>query len=133
MTESGAATHIPLEGALNLRDVGGYRTPRGSVATGVVFRSDNLAELTDADLATFDRLGIKSVYDFRGDREVELQPSRYWSSVEHRIRVPISEDRVQEKSFIEIAIEYCKRHPRWRLGLQTHKLVGGFQILCGEK
>jgi 7-carboxy-7-deazaguanine synthase (Cx14CxxC type) len=22
------------------------------------------------------------------------------------------------------AIEYCKRHPRWRLGLQTHKLVG---------
>ena len=22
------------------------------------------------------------------------------------------------------AIAYCKRHPRWRLGLQTHKLVG---------
>jgi 7-carboxy-7-deazaguanine synthase (Cx14CxxC type) len=24
----------------------------------------------------------------------------------------------------EAAIEYCLRHPRWRLSLQTHKLVG---------
>jgi organic radical activating enzyme len=22
------------------------------------------------------------------------------------------------------AIEYCLRHPRWRLSLQTHKVVG---------
>ena len=100
MTDS-SSTHIPLEGALNLRDIGGYATPSGSVTTGVVFRSDNLAELTDADLATFDRLGIRAVYDFRGDREVELQPSRFWSTVVHPIRVPISEDQVQEKSFVE--------------------------------
>jgi len=24
----------------------------------------------------------------------------------------------------EAAIEYCLRHPRWRLSIQTHKLVG---------
>jgi 7-carboxy-7-deazaguanine synthase (Cx14CxxC type) len=24
----------------------------------------------------------------------------------------------------ELAIEYCLRHPRWRLSIQTHKLVG---------
>jgi 7-carboxy-7-deazaguanine synthase len=23
-----------------------------------------------------------------------------------------------------LAIEYCKQHPRWRLSLQTHKLLG---------
>jgi organic radical activating enzyme len=23
-----------------------------------------------------------------------------------------------------LAIEYCLRHPRWRLSIQTHKLVG---------
>jgi organic radical activating enzyme len=23
-----------------------------------------------------------------------------------------------------LAIEYCMRHPRWRLSIQTHKLVG---------
>ena len=25
---------------------------------------------------------------------------------------------------IQLAIEYCMTHPRWRLGLQTHKMVG---------
>jgi organic radical activating enzyme len=24
----------------------------------------------------------------------------------------------------ERAIDYCLRHPRWRLSIQTHKLVG---------
>jgi len=24
----------------------------------------------------------------------------------------------------EAAIEYCLRHPKWRLSIQTHKLVG---------
>jgi organic radical activating enzyme len=23
-----------------------------------------------------------------------------------------------------LAVEYCKTHPRWRLSLQTHKLIG---------
>ena len=23
-----------------------------------------------------------------------------------------------------LAVEYCKAHPRWRLSLQTHKLIG---------
>ncbi len=26
--------------------------------------------------------------------------------------------------FTQLAIEYCARHPRWRLSLQTHKLLG---------
>ena len=95
-------THIPLEGALNLRDIGGYLGHRGaSVVRGVVFRSDNLNTLTDADLAQFDELGIRSVFDFRGDREVELQPSRLWTAVDNTVRLPIAEDNVQEKTFIE--------------------------------
>ena len=26
--------------------------------------------------------------------------------------------------FTQLAVEYCARHPRWRLSLQTHKLLG---------
>ncbi len=26
--------------------------------------------------------------------------------------------------FTQLAVEYCTRHPRWRLSLQTHKLLG---------
>jgi 7-carboxy-7-deazaguanine synthase len=25
---------------------------------------------------------------------------------------------------LEAALEYCLRHPRWRLSLQTHKILG---------
>ena len=24
----------------------------------------------------------------------------------------------------ELAVEYCKTHPKWRLSLQTHKMLG---------
>lgn len=98
MTDS---THIPLEGALNLRDIGGYTADGGRVRRGIVFRSDNLNTLTDADLETFDRLGIRSVFDFRGPREIELQPSRLWRSVSNHVNLPITGDTVQEKTFIE--------------------------------
>jgi 7-carboxy-7-deazaguanine synthase len=30
--------------------------------------------------------------------------------------------RVRENT--ELAVEYCMSHPRWRLSLQTHKLLG---------
>ena len=95
-------THIPLDGALNRRDIGGYRGHDGAnLKTGLVFRSDNLNTLTDADLEVFDGLGVRSVFDFRGDREVELQPSRFWSCVDNPVRVPIADDTVQEKTFVE--------------------------------
>jgi protein-tyrosine phosphatase len=67
---------IPLDGALNFRDVGGYSVSGGSVAWRVLFRSDNLAALSDADLATIGRLGLRLVCDFRRDDEVEEKPSR---------------------------------------------------------
>ncbi len=42
--------HIPLEGNLNLRDIGGYRSADGrAVRRGCLFPSDELHALTDAD------------------------------------------------------------------------------------
>ncbi|ATL27009.1 tyrosine-protein phosphatase [Streptomyces formicae] len=63
---------IPLQGAVNVRDVGGYRTYDGErVRTGQVFRADALSKLTDADLGTLSRLGLKKVIDFRVPAEVQ--------------------------------------------------------------
>ena len=95
------STLIPLEGALNLRDIGGYAAEGGTIRRGIVFRSDNLNTLTDADLATIDELGIRSVFDFRGDREVELEPSRFWTSVSNPVRRPISGNTARDKTFVE--------------------------------
>ena len=68
---------IPLEGASNLRDLGGYGTEDGRrVRRGLVFRSAALATLTEADLATVSALGLRSICDFRGVEESGRAPTR---------------------------------------------------------
>ena len=68
---------VKLQGATNFRDLGGWRTTTGGhVRFGQVFRSDAPHRLTDADLATIAELGIRTVCDLRGAREVERMPSR---------------------------------------------------------
>jgi len=58
--------HILLEGAVNFRDIGGYPTSDGrTTAWNKIFRSDGLSELSDADLETIAKLGIRSVLDLR--------------------------------------------------------------------
>ena len=73
-----AATRlVPLQGTMNFRDLGGYRTADGRrVSWGLVFRSDGLQDLTDDDLALLRLLGIRVVHDFRYDLERQRRPSR---------------------------------------------------------
>jgi len=82
---------VPLEGTLNFRDLGGYRTADGrQVRWGRVFRSDALGKLTDGDLTYLERLGVRLVCDFRDDHETERAPSRVPQHPEVRIeRFPI--------------------------------------------
>ncbi|MGP2442255.1 tyrosine-protein phosphatase [Streptomyces sp. JW3] len=68
---------IQLDGAVNFRDAGGYRTADGQwVKMGVVYRSDAWDKLTDADLAKLRRLGIDTDYDLRMTSERTAAPDR---------------------------------------------------------
>ncbi|MEU4652625.1 tyrosine-protein phosphatase [Streptomyces sp. NPDC023723] len=68
---------IQLDGAVNFRDAGGYRTADGQwVKMGVVYRSDAWDKLTDADLAKLRRLGIDTDYDLRMASERTAAPDR---------------------------------------------------------
>ena len=70
LTEDQARRLVPLEGAANFRDLGGYRTADGrSVRWGTLFRSDALSELTPGDVKTVQGLGLRLVCDFRSDPE----------------------------------------------------------------
>ena len=82
---------VPLEGTLNFRDLGGYRTADGrQVRWGRVFRSDALGKLTDADLTYLERLGVRLVCDFRDDHETTRAPSRLPDHPDLRVeRFPI--------------------------------------------
>ena len=68
---------LPLDGPVNFRDIGGYRTADGrSVRWGRVFRSDSLETLTPADIALLEQLGVRVVCDLRRDEERASAPSR---------------------------------------------------------
>lgn len=59
-----------LSGASNFRDLGGYAGHGGrTVRWRRLFRSDHLAELTQEDLARLAPLGLRRVFDFRGEQE----------------------------------------------------------------
>ncbi len=64
-----AERRVPFTGITNLRDLGGYATSTGATRWGRVFRADALHKLTAEDLGTFRALGIRTVYDLRGDVE----------------------------------------------------------------
>ena len=65
--------HVVLDGAVNVRDIGGYRTSYGlEVARGRLFRGDALSQLTGPDVERLDRLGLRTVIDFRTPGEVLL-------------------------------------------------------------
>ncbi|WP_225839709.1 tyrosine-protein phosphatase [Streptomyces sp. NK08204] len=67
---------VPLEGASNFRDLGGYRTKDGGrVRWGLVFRADAPDQLTAADVAAVGRLGLRVAYDLRTDDERAKAPS----------------------------------------------------------
>jgi protein-tyrosine phosphatase len=67
---------IALEGASNVRDLGGYIGLDGRrVRPGLVFRSAALATLTEADLAVMGALGLRVMCDFRGVAERARAPT----------------------------------------------------------
>ncbi|MFJ9946529.1 tyrosine-protein phosphatase [Kitasatospora sp. NPDC091207] len=72
------ARSLGLGGAVNARDLGGYRTADGRVLRhGVALRSDGLNRLTDQDLDLLAALGLRQVVDLRSLDEVrEAGPDR---------------------------------------------------------
>ena len=69
---------LPLEGAVNFRDLGGYATTTGRrLKWGKVFRSDHLSNLTAHDIDFLQHMKIHSVCDFRTSTEAQRRPDRF--------------------------------------------------------
>jgi protein-tyrosine phosphatase len=67
-------TAVDLQGAYNVRDLGGLRTRDGRrTRHGVIYRGDSLDGITPADASIlFEKLGIGSIVDLRTEAETEL-------------------------------------------------------------
>jgi protein-tyrosine phosphatase len=68
---------LPLSGAVNFRDLGGYPAAGGRrVRWRHLYRADSLADLTGDDLAAVAALGLRTVCDFRLPEEAAKKPDR---------------------------------------------------------
>lgn len=73
---TGNERHIRLDGAFNVRDLGGYPTARGGTTRWRSFlRADALHELTEQDVSTLLSIDLRTVIDLRSDAELAYQPS----------------------------------------------------------
>mgnify|MGYP002146477202 FL=1 len=90
--------HIPLDGATNFRDLGGYSGHGGRrVRWGQVYRSDHLGQLTAADQAALAARGIDRVLDFRGVQESAAAPNRLPGATLHALAIePSVAQRMQD-------------------------------------
>jgi protein-tyrosine phosphatase len=98
-----AERRVPFIGITNLRDLGGYTTAGGGVTRwGLVYRADALHKLTDDDLDTFHGLGVRTVYDLRGDVERSEFPGQVTSvhmSIVGRPRDAVAPPRSLDMTF----------------------------------
>jgi protein-tyrosine phosphatase len=101
-------TWLDLEGTANTRDVGGLPTVDGrTTRNGVLLRSDNLQDLTDADVARLLEMGLRTVVDLRSTGEVHLEgPTPLADKVVHRQFSLIPEwDGEADREEVERAVE----------------------------
>ncbi|TDX00827.1 tyrosine-protein phosphatase [Dinghuibacter silviterrae] len=69
--------HIALQGAVNVRDLGGYPGADGRlVKWGSLYRAADISKLTDGDLRTLDSLHIRCDVDLRGVAESAQAPDK---------------------------------------------------------
>ena len=69
--------HVPLQGAINFRDLGGYTTGDGRhVKWKVIYRSADISKLTPADLDTLQARHIWYDVDLRGVAESAKAPDK---------------------------------------------------------
>lgn len=77
---------LPLENAINFRDMGGYRTNDGRITRwGIVYRSDQLSKLSLKDCHLLERYGLRTIVDYRSSHERKLNPNKSISTVTNTV------------------------------------------------
>ncbi|EMA6343464.1 tyrosine-protein phosphatase [Bacillus cytotoxicus] len=96
-----AERKLPLQGAFNFRDLGGYETTDGrKVKWGKIFRSEELAGLTGADIDYLQQSGLRLICDYRTDFEVKHKPDPHIQGV-RQVCLPVVQDLAKDLNINE--------------------------------
>jgi protein-tyrosine phosphatase len=126
-----------LQGASNFRDLGGYPGHGGRpLRWRLLFRSDHLAGLTDADHATLQALALSRALDFRGSSERAATPYDLPGVAQHSLAIePTVVQRMQALAGAgqpvsgAVAAELMKDLYRALVNDQVHRFAEFFEHL----
>ena len=123
---------VELQGAYNVRDLGGLRTRDGRhTKPGLIYRGDSLDGITPADVsALFDKLGIGGIVDLRTKAETELS-GLVFPVPRHRFSV-LAEGRLGPEPFpsddpVELAKVYLNNLEGGRSAVK-----GTFEVIADD-
>jgi protein-tyrosine phosphatase len=89
--------HVDVDGCVNFRDAGGWRTVDGGVVRrGVLYRSDDPIRITPDGRRTVDRLGLAMVVDLRQQTQFSRTPGFVES--ERTSHVPLVDQVVDHRN-----------------------------------
>ena len=99
---------LPFEACENFRELGGYTGCGGRhVKYGAFYRSPALANIkTPADRARFEELGVRTVFDFRSEKERTLAPDPDFPGV---VNIPASAMLAEDGSEVDFDLEKLLR------------------------
>lgn len=104
---------IKVDGAHNVRDLGGYNTPLGPTQWGRVLRSDSLHAISFAGVESLLNMGLKTVIDLRHPEEVAEEPNLLFKNKDieyHNISLfphiyPTPQQKLKEDLLLEIYLD----------------------------
>lgn len=68
---------VNLDGTYNFRDCGGYETIEGRrVKWGLLYRSDQLSNISERDVTFLKNMGLKTIVDYRSKSEASAAPNK---------------------------------------------------------
>jgi protein-tyrosine phosphatase len=123
---------VPLSGAFNFRDLGGYPGLAGRhTRWGRLFRSDTLHELTESDVERLRALGLATIIDLRTTRELvrtgrgllEPEPVHY-----RHLSVVVEEDGEATAAPALAGDDLAERY-RWYLEVGRGALVEALELV----
>ncbi len=120
---------LPVIGGYNFRDIGGYTSADGrKIKWGKLFRTANMAYLSQADLLYLQERNVDTIVDFRTPIEVEKEPDRVPKNVVD-LNIPAMDlDRTDSTAdYAQLSREYKEKNSGYL------KMINNYEHLVADE